>query len=87
MFRKHRALWKNRSAFANCFGILKSKSIQTLLCELPLLQIELIFHYIWKNAIELPSGPHGKSEPTGMLIVTPFSDARKEERVLEAAVP
>lgn len=48
---------KNRSASANCLGILKSKSIQTLLCGLPLLRIELMFRYIWKNAIEFPSGP------------------------------
>lgn len=51
LFRKCRAFWKNSSASANCLGILKSKSIQTLLCELPFLQIELMFHYIWKNAI------------------------------------
>jgi len=43
-------------------------------------------HYIGKNNIEFPSGLHGKSEPTGTLIVTPFSDARKEARVLEAAI-
>lgn len=49
--------------------------------------IQLTFYYIWKNGIEFPSGPHGKSEPSETLIIIHFSDARKEERVLEAAIP